>query len=303
MALFKEKTTEQLASAHVVTAVMETVQNLWPRLYSELRDNCGHEFEVDDEMMARFDLALAAIALDAQALKNLFPKEQAARLFRWLLRAVDSPEYGAYAKQEIHEYQQAFETGVENIDGCEDPLSSIAARLLHRWLGKGLRSFEVKTAEEGSGFINPMLIMHVQSILLSFSGGWKRISNDFKLEEGDLPVDYSEVGLEDFTNELDEVRPDGTLIFRDKDGSMHESWAPPEQVDAWLKSVGAQRVHKVLVKGAWRGIKQTHLRLTDEQAKKFVDERLLACSICTFKKGVPEYALVPKDIWDGFDAD
>lgn len=298
MAFFKKKITEQEAATQSVLSALSETKNAWPTIYKALRESHGDKFVVEDETMAAFDLSLAAITQELQVVRNLFAKDQADRLYRWVLHSVDSPEYGEYAKEEIKEYDEVFQRGLKNIELGESPLDAIPARLLHRWLGKKLKDFEVEIRGRKTGVISPLLVMHVTSILTASLGTWKGVKKNFKLVEGDLPMNYENLGLRDCQPKLDENKPDGTVQYHDEKGNVKEKWVPPQQLRELLKKGRARRVYQVLIKGPWEGVKEDHWELSDEQVRKFVDAEGIAYAICPYKKGEPQYSLVAKRLWE-----
>jgi len=187
MPVFKEQITEQEAAARFVLSVMHETKGAWPNVYKSLRDTPGGKFAIENETMAIFDLSLAVLAQEVQALENLFSREQAGRIYTWVLRCIDSPEYGEYTRREVEEYREVFQ---KNIQAGENPLGAIPARLLHRWRGENIRNFEVEISGKKTGIISPLLVLHTMDILISFIGigRWKRIKENFELIEGDLPL-------------------------------------------------------------------------------------------------------------------
>lgn len=190
MPLFKKKLTEQEASAQFVLYIMKEVRDAWPSIHKNLKDTFKEKFTIEDENIARFDLALAAIAQDLQAVKNLFPKDQAERMYQWVLHCIDVPEYGEYAKEEVEKYSESFQKSIDKIKQgeSENPLDTISTRLLHRWLGENIRNFEIEMDGKKTGIMSPIAVMMVTSILVAFVGTWKRIKENFKLVEGYLPL-------------------------------------------------------------------------------------------------------------------
>ena len=181
MLLFKKKITEKQASASFVLSMVEKTRDAWPTVYENLSDSYGDKFIIEDQRMATFDLALAALAQEIQAFKNLFPKEQSERLRKWVLACIDSPEYGEYAKSEVEEYDESFQQSFKNI---ENPLDAVSARLLHRWLGENVKNFDVEIDGKKTGIIDPLLVMQVTNILITFTGTWKMIKENLRLIEG-----------------------------------------------------------------------------------------------------------------------
>lgn len=165
---------------------MIEAKDAWPTIYKSLKKSFKKKFVVKNETMAAFDLALAAIVQDLQAVKNLFPTEQAERIEEWVLEFIDSKDYwGEYAVNEVKKYGEIFQNEIQT---GGDPLSVIPGCLLHRWLGENIKNFDVEMNGKKTGVISPILLMMVSSTLIAFLGTWKRLKDKFKLVEGDLPL-------------------------------------------------------------------------------------------------------------------
>ena len=180
----KKNLTEQEAACYCVAYIIKEVQNAWPTIREDLKDYLGQKFVVQDEEKAAFDLALAAIALDLQAVGNLFPKDRAERIEKWVLKCIDTEDWGEYAVDEVKKYGEQFQEGIQNVDTGGDPLSAIAGRLLHRWLGKDIQNFDVEIAGKKTGIIDPLLLTTVSGMLVGFAGTWKGLKDNFKIIEG-----------------------------------------------------------------------------------------------------------------------
>ncbi|OHA35350.1 MAG: hypothetical protein A3H73_03420 [Candidatus Taylorbacteria bacterium RIFCSPLOWO2_02_FULL_50_120] len=183
----KEKVTEEEAASHFVLYIIKEAQDAWPTIHKNLKDCFKDEFVVEDEKMAAFDLALAATAQDLQAVKNLFPKDQAERIEKWVLKCIDTKDWGEYAVDEVKKYGEKFQKDIQNIKAGGDPLSAIPARLLQRWLGKNIQNFNVEMNGKKTGIIDPILLQSVSVVLTAFLGNWKRLGNDFNLIESAPP--------------------------------------------------------------------------------------------------------------------
>lgn len=300
MPLFKKKLTEQEAATQFVMYIVKEAQAAWPTIYKNLKDTFKEKFIVEDETMAAFDLALAAIAQDLQAVKNLFPKDQGERIEKWVLKCIDTEGWGEYAIDEVKKYGEKFQKAIEDINAGGDPLSAIPARLLHRWLGKNIKNFDVEINGKKTGIIDPILLMMVSGTLAAFPGIWKRLKDNFKIVEGEIPFDFDETpsGLKDYQPEPDEKKPDGTIQYYDEHGNLKEKWLPPEQINELLKKGGAKRLYKVLIKGPWDGIKESWWELSDDIIEKFVDEKDYAYAIAYYEKGELKYYFITKRLWE-----
>ncbi len=301
MSFFKKKITEQEAAAQFVLYITKEAQNTWPTIYKSLQDSFKDKLVVEDETMAAFDLTLAAIAQDLQAVKNLFPKDQAERIEKWVLKCIDTKDWGEYAIDEVKKYGEKFQKEIQNISTGGDPLSAIPARLLQRWIGKNIQKFDVEINGKKTGFIDPILLMMISSTLTAFLGTWKKLKDNFNLIEGDIPFDENPSGLKDYVPEPKENKPDGTIQYYDENGNLKEKWLPPEQIEELLKKGGSKRLYKVLIKGSWDGVKEALWELSDDNVKKFVDEKDYAYAVCSYEKGEPKYVLTKKKIWDNME--
>ncbi|MBL7960715.1 hypothetical protein JNL27_10810 [bacterium] len=177
MSLFKNKLTEQEATADIIYDITKQSQSSWPSIHNHFKHIYHDRFVIVNEQMAIFDLTLACIAQEMQAVKNLFPKEQAARIEKWIFECINTENWGKYAIEEVKKYSESFQNSV-------NPLAAIPARLLHKWLDKNIRNFEVETNGAKTGIIDPTLIISA-TLVIGFKGRWKQIKDKFELIEGD----------------------------------------------------------------------------------------------------------------------
>jgi len=304
MSFFKKKLTEQEAASQIVLYITNEAQETWPIIHKNLEDSFKEKFIVEDEKMASFDLALAAIAQDLQAVKNLFAQDQAERIEKWVLKCIDTKDWGEYATNEVKKYGEKFQKEIQNINIGGDPLSAIPARLLHRWLGKNIQNFEVEMSNKKTGIINPVLLLMVTSILANFHGKWKKLKENFKIVEGNIPFDDFPSELKDHKPEPDEKKPDGTIQYRDKHGKLQEKQLSPEQFKEFQKKLeksSAKRIYKVLIKGPWEGVKEADSTLFADDVSNSVDKDDNLYAMCHYENGEPKYHIVQKKIWERMD--
>lgn len=174
----KPTLTEQYAAPMVIQETLRDVEAAWPGIYRSLQEEFGTEFIVYDERLAGFDLAITVIALNSQAIANVFPPDVAERTLAWTRRVLDSPEWGEYVLHELDAYTDAFQRGLEAPDP-RDSMAAIAGRLLHRWLQERVCRFESVWAGERTGFLDPFLMTRVLVVLVSFTGRWKRLAQEY----------------------------------------------------------------------------------------------------------------------------
>jgi len=297
MTFFKKKLTEQEAASHFVLCIIKEARDTWPAFHKQLKESFKEKFVVEDEKMAAFDLALAAIAEDLQAVKNLFPKDQGERIKKWVLKCIDTGDFGKYAIDEVEKYIEKFQEAVEDIKVGGDPLSAIPARLLHRWLGRNIKNFDVEINGKKTGIIDPFLLMMISSMITTFIGTWKSLKDKFNFIEGGMPFDENLSGLKDCQPEQNEKKPDGTIQYRDENGELKEKWLPPEQVERLLSRSGAKRIYKVLIKGPWEGIKEADSTLFADDISESVDKDGNLYAMCHYENGELKYHIVPKKAW------
>lgn len=180
--------TEQEAASYFVLSMTKEVQDGWPNFYSMLKDFFKDNFELENEEMAVYDLVLASIAMDLQAVNNLFPKDQAGRIETWIMKCIDIEDLGQYAIGEVKKYGERFQRGIIDMPSGDDPISEITARLLQRWLGQNIQRFYVEMNGKKTTIISPVLISTVNTMLANLAGKWKRLKEDFEIVEGDISV-------------------------------------------------------------------------------------------------------------------
>jgi hypothetical protein len=191
MSFQKEKISEEQAAAKFVAKTTECVGASWTTIYQGMKDIFEGSFVIKDQTQAAFDLTLASMALGLQAIRNLNQKQQAERLQAWIMRCVNTKEYGEYAISEIKEYDQAFQKGIEGISQGKDPIMAVSARLLHSWLGSNLQQFEIDVGDKKTGIVNPLLVMMTADVLMQYASIWKALCDAFEVLGSDHPHDFS----------------------------------------------------------------------------------------------------------------
>ena len=181
--------TEQEVATDLVLFAMQEAGNAWPTISNSFKDTFKEKFRVENEMMAPFDLALAAITQNLQAIRNVFSSDQAQRIEQWVMKCLDTEDYGQYALQEVKKYDHMFnkalsDTGKEKSPFAgTNPLDVLSVCLLRQWLGQGLRDFEVEINGKKTGVISPILISMTSGALVAFILQWKTIKADYDIVE------------------------------------------------------------------------------------------------------------------------
>ncbi|MDD5750934.1 MAG: hypothetical protein PHS73_00245 [Candidatus Peribacteraceae bacterium] len=179
--LFKKKISERTAVASTIPAYFSSIEKHWPALKKKLLEQSvatGKDqlvFQVPS--MAPIDLVLALIALDLQALPNIFPSDQAKRIHNLVLTfmATQTKE-GTYAREEIELYEEEWKKALNDPQHINLPYDAISNRLLHRWL-YGKETIDLL----GQHFSNPILVMAVSEMLLKLSGAWEMLKQHCKV--------------------------------------------------------------------------------------------------------------------------
>ena len=298
----KKTITEQEAASLFILYLTKEAQDGWPTIKRSLEDSFKERFIVKEEdMVASYDLALAAIAQDLQALKNLFPEDQAERIEKWVYKCLGNLEdWGEYSVDEVKKYSNAFQKCLNNIQRYGNPINTIPVLLLYKWLGKNIDNIEVEINGRKTGYFDPLIVAMVTNILVKFAGIWKKviITDDVELVEGDIPFDENSSGLKDYVSELEENKSDGTVLYYDENGNLKEKWLPPDQIEELSKQGSTKTFYKVLIKGPWDGIKEAWWELSDDAKKKFVDGNDRAYAMAYYKKGELNYLFIVKRLWE-----
>jgi CheY-like chemotaxis protein len=182
--------TEQEAVVSYLQGSLQAAQSKWPDIRDNLKATFGDRFVVKDEIVAPYDLYLAIIAMDLQALPNLFPIEQAKRIEHFALKCLGRiEERGTYSVEEVQAYSSLFQDELRNIKRTGDPIAVIPARLLHRWLGEGIWKCESIRDGKGTGIIDPLLLGMTLNNLAIFCGFWKGAKDQFEIVEKPYQAD------------------------------------------------------------------------------------------------------------------
>lgn len=281
----KPKLSEMKAAALANKAVMYQARDVWDTVYGELRSKYGHRFFIQDQAMARYDLALAAVALELEAVGNLFAADQAARIVAWTEHALISPQIEDYGVEEVRAYRAVFQRELQLSDGPMEAVCGVAFRLLVQWLGEDVRRFEIEIPPVLGIFadpiINPSLVSEITGYVCGLTGEWRAISDHYELEPEDLPFnqDWDAYGF---------YQP----------GYCPRPPPPRKSLMARLSLAAAPAgAYLVSIKGPWVGVRENVVYLTAELATRYVDAHGYAHALCHFKQGQAQVYLAPKALW------
>lgn len=174
MGLFgKKKLSEVEAAGQFVLMVTKGVQQHWPEIASELNGELKAEDSISDDQYAGFEFVLAVIATQIQALPNLLSADQAGRVREYVMQCISSAELGAYPREAIQEYQNAWDQALQQ---GKPPFHGIASVLFDKLENQSV-------VELGkTKFQNSLLLMALSEKVVTFGGPWwKATIQQYKL--------------------------------------------------------------------------------------------------------------------------
>lgn len=172
--LGKKKIAEHQATGAFVASILQSAREAWPSVADQLQPFIDQEISLpDDDVWAPFEIGMATLAVESQAIFHLLPKDQADRVTVLIHRCIDSPELKGVGKMRFDNYCQLWRDSVE---AAEIPFNGIASLLYDRL---GLKS----TTNLGSAMVkSPLTLMMLGDIVMRIGNGWwKRFLGDYKL--------------------------------------------------------------------------------------------------------------------------
>jgi hypothetical protein len=168
----RKRYTERAIAEDFVQAAFDNAAEALSAICSGLGE-FSSEFSLADRQRAVRDLAAAIIALEIQALPNLFPPPMAGRLRSHVLNYLTF-KYGEYAASEVRAYEEIFRGELKS---GRHPGERVSERLLHRLTHKEL-------LYGGDGFtVNPISTMFLTRCLADMCGVWKLFRDQFDIVE------------------------------------------------------------------------------------------------------------------------
>lgn len=167
---------EEEAAKLFIYSVIRKVSESWSGMLSQFGAiHNGYKIKHLDEDDAKWEFCLAIISAELCSLKNLFPKDQATRLFELSLRYLPD-EKREYAKMAIQEYNTRYEDDVLH---HINPVQSMG-EILHGRLGLAGDNYTT-----GVLHIPPdqLLCGTLAVAITSFLGVWKNIKLNLKISK------------------------------------------------------------------------------------------------------------------------
>ncbi len=167
----KKQLSEVEAAGQFVLTICRDVQQQWPQIVEDLKWVSVHALPKDQ--FAAYEFTLAVIAVQIQALPNLFPIQQATRLREYILRCISLSELGSYSRDIMQEYQNVWD---ESLQRLEIPLHGIAATLFDRLGCQRYMEFQ------GMTFKSPIFLMALsEKLTMPWPFCWKEVAEDYVL--------------------------------------------------------------------------------------------------------------------------
>lgn len=165
----RERLPEDEAARLFCYSMIRQVRESRPGIISQLKAfPDGSTLDNLDEERAQWEMLLATMALDLGVLENLFPKDQADRLFKFSVGCLPE-EQRDYALATIIEYNNRY---YEDLAAGMNPFLAIGEILCGRWGLAGATDYR-----PGELFIaaDQILAGALSVAIPSFLGLWKRI--------------------------------------------------------------------------------------------------------------------------------
>lgn len=178
----KKKITEINAVAAVMDNIFQQVDERWPQLWlpteQALRE-AGVKLEKAD--FIKFNFSLAAIAINFRASFDLFPPQQAERLFT-ILQQLLKDQFGegqafAAVRNAMLKYIEAYNNGILKI---RNPVLDVAMLLYYKI---GLQNTEQKVVDETYYMPEPGMVDLLTNALTLFLGKWDILLERFIIVE------------------------------------------------------------------------------------------------------------------------
>jgi len=146
--LGKPKILEAIVAGQFVVRVLQGVEESWPRIVHDWPQLFPPVASVGNDQTASFEVALAVIAVQVVALRNLLPADQAARFRAHIVRSVCSADAGSGPAAAIDEYEAAWDRSMQV---PEPPQVGIASLLFAKLHGSGAGSGGEPALERPAG--------------------------------------------------------------------------------------------------------------------------------------------------------
>lgn len=165
MVTFSKGTISEVSAAGTfVSDIMSRVRSEWTTIIGELEPILEDtDRRTLNDNWATYEFALAALTMEAQAMQNLLPPDQARRVREHILRALDAPDLDGAGVEAFRSYEAAWRQGVERNELPFDPVVSL---LFDRIGLKGAVTLS------GARFKDPLLLTALAGALTMPGRAW-----------------------------------------------------------------------------------------------------------------------------------
>lgn len=180
----KQFISEENAAAFVLDSVFKQADQQWPehfRTLNKLLMDAG--FNVVNPEFAKFNFTMAAIALNGRAAFDIFPRDQAERLFAATMRILEKFLGDGFpaVKNLIVKYNEAYNNGIMHI---RNPALDVGTLLYYKM---GFDNTEQKVVDERYYAAAPKVVEYLVNALIFFTGKWEIVNERYKLKVPSQP--------------------------------------------------------------------------------------------------------------------
>lgn len=176
----KKPITEINAAAAVMDSIFQQVEVHWFQIWEPVGQTLTDlGIPHGKTEFVRFNYSLAALAVNFRAAFDLFPKEQAERLFthlqNLLRKQLGSGEGFQAVRNTMLKFVEAYNNGVLHI---RNPLWDVATLLYYKI---GLRNTQQTVVDESYYVPDPKMIEYLSNSMIMFAGKWELLLQRFDL--------------------------------------------------------------------------------------------------------------------------
>jgi hypothetical protein len=164
---------ESRLAADFIRAVFDDAREMLPHLCRSCEEFL-FPLNLVDTSTAALDLGLATIAIELEALPNLFPASTASRLREKVLTLVAKIDESEYPLAELASYHDIFN---ESVQHGWNPLEEVCERLLHRFT-------HAEASYGGEAFVvDPIRTAVISTYIVGTLGRWKLSRDAYEIIE------------------------------------------------------------------------------------------------------------------------
>mgnify|MGYP001620200477 CR=1 FL=1 len=165
----RRKMNEADASILFVQSILKAGRDTWPGLVRNVQSLLEHDTAKINQDLAAFEFSIACLACQAEAIPNLFPGQQGARILWHTLDTIRNLPFGGVAIEAFGNYKTTWSRALEQ---GEIPSDAVANLLCER-IGL-VAAVDIL----GIRFRDPLLIELIgEAVVTTPAGWWKQHSS------------------------------------------------------------------------------------------------------------------------------